>query len=83
MTDFHDRLNQFVKDENGDLWKVVSYCSEPTVTLEKVGLVSDGRPRKHLAVSSRLADNFKPVGEAESKAILEYHRQLMDRSNRR
>ena len=83
MINFEDRLNQFVTDERGVMWKVVAYCAEPTVTLEKVSLTGEGRERMHIGAASRIADALTLVGEAESKAIMEYHRQLMDRSNRR
>lgn len=82
MTNLGNHLNEIVKDEDGVLWRVIDYCPEPTVTLERVGLTSIGREQLHIATGSRIAATIRPLGKEATDHINEYHKQLMNRDRR-
>ena len=53
-------------DEFGKVWRVMSYCSEPTVGMERLELADDIRNspvtlphKKHAAVNAELWSGFK------------------------
>jgi len=76
MNQFKDRVGEFFKNDKGELFEMVAYCEEPTVTLQPVGVPAGGGS---VGVNSLIANGLKPIGKDQSDAIRQYREQMRKR----